>query len=616
MTATPSRSYPENRDDAFSHLLFQATLLQQAPDAIIGTDPEGTIITWNRSAEALFLYSDAEVLGQPITLLLPPGYEEEHQRIIERIHENEIVVVLETQRRCKNGHVLDISLAASPVRNAQGHLLGIASIVRDITQHKQVQEELESVSRFPSENPNPVMRVANNGILLYANESSYVVRRTWDTEVGDRLPRPWRDIVRKAAQSGKSHELILDCDEKIFLLELVPVANNNYVNIYGRDDTKRQRAEKHLRILEEVAASLSAALTPTQVTEVIVHQAFVALGATAGSVAQLVENGTMLEIVNAFGYSDKLLQNWQRFSVALPTVALAHAVRSKKNIFIGSKEEKQRLFPPDPHRPTDFEHESWAALPLIVNKRVIGGLGISFPTQHTFAEEECHFFAALADHCAQALERAWLTEHAKEAAAIQERQRLARDLHDAVSQVLFSSATIAEALHRQWQRNPQVSMTRLEYVVTLNRAAMAEMRMLLLELRPEFILQNDLGTLLNHIMEAAKGRKQITGEIIIQGDLTPLPTDVHIALYRIAQESIHNVLKHSQAKHLSIQLDNRFAYVELAITDNGDGFDPAQSLTGMGLKTMQERADGIGALFTIESQPGIGTRIITRWSVE
>jgi two-component system nitrate/nitrite sensor histidine kinase NarX len=258
-------------------------------------------------------------------------------------------------------------------------------------------------------------------------------------------------------------------------------------------------------------------------------------------------------------------------------------------------------------------HEAWAALPLIVNDHVLGGLGFSFPAAHSFDEDERQFMQGLADHCAQALKRAQLAEQAQDMAAFQVRQRLARDLHDAVSQVLFAATTIAEALPQQWERHPARALEGLQQIILLNRAAMAEMRMLLLELRPEAINKTHLHTLLSHLVDAAKGRKRIKVALNVEGEDQELPSEVRVALYRIAQESVNNILKHSRATQFTVNLSWQEKEVRLSIVDDGQGFDLAQRDGGLGLGMMRERAEDIGASLDIMSRPGEGTRITVLW---
>jgi signal transduction histidine kinase len=201
----------------------------------------------------------------------------------------------------------------------------------------------------------------------------------------------------------------------------------------------------------------------------------------------------------------------------------------------------------------------------------------------------------------------------EEAAAAAERERLARDLHDAVTQSLFSVAAIAEALPRVWERDPEEAQRGLEELRWLTQGALAEMRAMLLELRPAALMEHKLGVLLRQLTDAMMSRTRMPVTTTVVGDC-PLPADVQIALYRIAQEALNNIIKHSRASQAKLSLHCAPGQIRLRISDDGLGFvlDSAQA-HHMGLQIMRERAQAIGASLTIESQPGHGTRIEVQW---
>lgn len=202
----------------------------------------------------------------------------------------------------------------------------------------------------------------------------------------------------------------------------------------------------------------------------------------------------------------------------------------------------------------------------------------------------------------------------KEKAAIEERNRLARDLHDAVSQTLFSASLIAEVLPKLWERNPDEGRKRLEEIRQLTRGALAEMRTLLLELRPTSLKDAELGDLLRQISESINGRARIPVNVAVQGQ-TEMSPEVKTALYRIAQEALNNVAKHSGASQAQVSLECQPQLVKMMISDNGKGFDMqnirAQSL---GLGIMKERAREIDARLAIESPVDGGTQITVEWN--
>jgi PAS domain S-box-containing protein len=206
-----------------------------------------------------------------------------------------------------------------------------------------------------------------------------------------------------------------------------------------------------------------------------------------------------------------------------------------------------------------------------------------------------------------------LGQETKEKVAAAERNRLARDLHDAVSQTLFSASLIADVLPRLWERNPEDGRRRLEEVRQLTRGALAEMRTLLLELRPSSLVEAELPHLLNQLGESINGRARVPVIVSVEGQFS-FPNEVKIALYRIAQEALNNVAKHAGAKHTKVNLLCESDEVTLKITDDGRGFDVTRiPLDRLGLGIMRERAGDIGASLSVQSSIGQGTEVVVVW---
>jgi signal transduction histidine kinase len=154
----------------------------------------------------------------------------------------------------------------------------------------------------------------------------------------------------------------------------------------------------------------------------------------------------------------------------------------------------------------------------------------------------------------------------------------------------------------------------LEELHRLTRGAQAEMRTLLLELRPSGLIQAPLGDLIKQLVTAMSGRNRLPVQMRITGDRCLVP-DVQIALYRITQEALNNIMKHAQASQVDIELSCGEEHAELRIADNGRGFDLQRfSADHMGLRNMSERAQSIGAEFSIESRAGQGTQVHVVWS--
>jgi PAS domain S-box-containing protein len=207
-----------------------------------------------------------------------------------------------------------------------------------------------------------------------------------------------------------------------------------------------------------------------------------------------------------------------------------------------------------------------------------------------------------------------LASKAVEDAILAERTRLARDLHDAVTQTLFSASLIAEVLPELWLVDPEEARKSNEELRQLTRGALAEMRTLLLELRPATLTQARFPDLLKQLGEAVIGRARLPVDLVVEGNYE-LPPDVKVAFYRIAQESLNNIVKYSRATHVEMCIKLDCCNVHLEVKDNGVGFDPASvKPTSLGMRIMRERAEAIHAHFRVSSVPGQGTTVIVDWN--
>jgi PAS domain S-box-containing protein len=259
--------------------------------------------------------------------------------------------------------------------------------------------------------------------------------------------------------------------------------------------------------------------------------------------------------------------------------------------------------------------QSWMWVPLAVKGRIIGGVGVAHEKRGYFTSHHADLALSVANQAAITMINSELYGHAQEFAVLEERQRLARNLHDAVNQSLFSAGLIAEVLPRLWDQDQELARQSLEDLRKLTRGAMAEMRALLAELRPSTLTDAELGDLLRLLGNAFTGRTNIPVNLTLVGQGV-LPAGVQVATYRICQEALNNIAKHAKASLLEINLRHADASIELSICDDGRGFDPEQPVaTGhYGLSMMHERAEAAGIQLSITSQPGQGTTLTLRWA--
>jgi PAS domain S-box-containing protein len=211
-------------------------------------------------------------------------------------------------------------------------------------------------------------------------------------------------------------------------------------------------------------------------------------------------------------------------------------------------------------------------------------------------------------------ERKLLEAQLEQAAARAERDRLAQDLHDSVTQGLYSAGLIAEALPSIWEQDPEEGRRGLKQLERLTQGASAEMRALLLELRPAALLDQELPVLLRQLANATMARTRTVVTTTVVGDCAT-PDEVKIALYRITQEALNNVVKHAQARQARINLHDDGAKITVRVSDNGVGCNPeVLQSPGAGLGIMRERADNVDATLTITSRPAQGTEVLAEWS--
>ena len=263
---------------------------------------------------------------------------------------------------------------------------------------------------------------------------------------------------------------------------------------------------------------------------------------------------------------------------------------------------------------------AWMALPLKFRDEVLGVLRVDHHEQGYFDAERARLLHAIGSQAALAMRHARLQEQERVNAVVAERNRIARELHDAVSQTLFAAhlqagtlATLAgaseldaDSLRRQAHE--------LERQI---QGALAEMRMLMFELRPDALSKAQLSELLPHVIGALQCRGDFEVDARIAAN-EPLSEPQRMHVYRIAQEAIANVARHSQARHVAIEwkVDPGHA-ASLRIADDGQGFEPALARPGhFGLENMQSRAREMGATLTLTSAPGQGSSVLLQLGLQ
>jgi signal transduction histidine kinase len=252
--------------------------------------------------------------------------------------------------------------------------------------------------------------------------------------------------------------------------------------------------------------------------------------------------------------------------------------------------------------------QSWLGVPLLAQERVIGFLALSHSQRAFFTEHYVRLIRAIGTQAAVSIENAHLHEQTLKMAAIEERQRLARELHDSVSQALYGISLGAQTAKTYLSEDDGATPS-VDYVLTLAEAGMAEMRALLFELRPESLEVEGLVAALQKQALALSARYRLPIETTF-GAEPSISLEEKEVFYRVGQEALHNIVKHARATlvHLMLTADNDAVVLE--VRDNGAGFDTTQNFPGhIGMISMSERARAVGAVWQVESMPGAGTTV-------
>ncbi len=465
------------RKQAEETLRYQATLLGSVSDAVITTDLDFVIQSWNSAAQALYGWPADEAIGRLMGEVVPTDFPLDREEAVLAQFQAEGVWEGEVIQTHKDGRALHVLASVTLVRDDAGHPVSVIAVNRDITERKQVEEAL----------------------------------------------RRERDLVARVMDTSPVGIAVFDRQGRMTF------ANN---------------------LLQQLASLVGAR---TLVGHVFNDQAW----------QNIAPDGEPL--------SDEALPYALVMSRRRPVYNIEHCIELP---------EGQCL------------HLSSNAAPLFGESGEIDSVVVTTE---------------------DITQRKWAEAQLEEAAVTAERERIARDLHDAVTQSLFSVAAIAEAMPRVWERDPEEAKRGLKELRWLTQGALAEMRAMLLELRPAALTEHKLGVLLRQLTDAMMGRTRMPVTTTVVGDCE-LPADVQIALYRIAQEAFNNIVKHSRASQAKVSLHNEPGRVRMRISDDGNGFDPdTASAHHLGLDIMRERAEAIGAMLSIESQPSHGTRIEVEW---
>lgn len=385
---------------------------------------------------------------------------------------------------------------------------------------------------------------------------------------------------------------------------------------------REQRRSERMELIARVSRLISTGLEPDELVLTAAEVIHEVLG-YPNVVIPLLQKGDpdyLLFHAHAGAYRDVFREP---YTMPITRGICGVAVRERRAQIVNDVHGDPDYVPP----PLPIEVGAELAVPIILGNETFGVINIE--SQHPFHAEDEASIQIIADHLAVAIKNARLYAEARQAAVMRERQRLARDLHDSVSQVLSSISLMAQSLASAWKRDPVEGERRARRVEELSRHGFAEMRALLRELRPSDASASEAGEAggLDELRRAglASALRKLavllapeTPEIRIEfADYVSQALISEEMLFRMCQEALSNAIRHSGARLVTVRSQLRDETLNVAIEDNGGGFDPEDAVQvatdrrdgGMGLQTLRERAAAIGGTVSFDSTPGRGTRV-------
>ena len=377
-------------------------------DAVIATDIAGRVTFLNPVAESLTGWREKEALGQPgrsVLRIINEQTRKPGEDLIARVLREGRVVALanHTALVSRNGREIPIEDSAAPILDASGNVTGVVVVFHDVTQERRAQELVRSAALFPEENPFPVLRVARDGTLLFANRAAAALLAQWQCGVGARAPEYIQGAVRTVLDSGAPQELEICSSDRELALTIVPIGERNYANFYGRDITEHKHAEEKVRHQHAVLNGINRIFR-----EALTGDTEETLGRTCLAVAEAVTGskfGFLCEI-NAQGRLDDIAMSdpgWEACQMSangqriVPNGLTIHGIYGRvlldgKGFFTNDPpSHPDSIGTPEGHPPI----KAFLGVPLLQDGKTIGMIGVG-NRAGGYREEDLHALEALA----------------------------------------------------------------------------------------------------------------------------------------------------------------------------------------------------------------------------
>jgi PAS domain S-box-containing protein len=601
-----------------------AAIVDCSDDAILSKKLDGMITSWNQSAERLFGYKAEEAIGQHITLIVPWERRSEEEDILRRLAAGKRVEHFETVRRRKDGTHLDVSLTISPIRDAAGRVIGASNVARDVSEKKRIEGALrESEERFRAiveTTPECVKLVSADGTLLHMNGPGLqmVGAHSADEVVGKNV---YDLIAPEDRDRFKAfNETICRGEQGLLQFDIIGL------------EGKRRHMETHaapLRNRDEtlVHLAVTADISERKQAEELLHRSeerFRALvNASSDVVYRMSPDWSEMRELDGRGFiadtgrpgKDWLNEYLHPDDQPLVLQAIREAVRTK-SVF----QLEHRI------RRTDGSL-GWTnsrAVPLLdVNGEIVEWFGAaSDVTSRKEAEENFRKLAQTLDAEVRARTRE-LQEQSNQVRDLswrllrsqdEERRHIARELHDSAGQTLTVLGISLAQLAQKTGRNAPELATEAEQIQETVQQLHREIRTTSYLLHPPLLDENGLYSAISWYLEGLLERSGLEVQLDVSKEFGRLPRDMELLIFRLVQECLTNIHRHSESETASIRIAREPNQIALVIRDQGKGMSAARlaeiqsGRSGVGIGGMRERLRQFEGTMNIESDSS-GTRI-------
>ena len=540
-----------------------AAILDRLNEAVIQVDRKGRITGWSRGAQQIYGYSPVEATGQEITILLLPDSAAKPAALLRQAVRGRKLSQVEITNVCKDGRLIDVSVMASPLYDPDGERVGVAFVIRDISERKSRECQLKK-----------------------SNE-----------ELRQRLEERNRELARTNA------ELRQEIQER------------------RRAYLSEKRARRNAEILRTASLALSSTLDLATAAQTLLEYGD-RLVHFDGANISLIEHSYSMEII-AVKYR-KPLEEIQNFAHTFVDTSeydyLGKVLEARKSVWITDT----RDHPGWRHYAGQPAVLSWLGVPLMSMERVIGIFALEKGEAGYFNYEQVRLIEGLAAQVSVTIQNAWLFDQvragrqrlqalSRKLVEIQETERkyVARELHDETSQALTSLMVGLRMLEKDAE-NPGNIHSGVAELQLMLQSVVENLHRLAMDLRPASLDHLGLVAALRQYIDAMSDKHGLTIRFEVANINTRLPPDLATAVYRIVQEALTNIVRHARATQVDVILEQREGQIVAVIEDNGVGFDPRQAMRGerLGLFGMRERAEMFGGKLIVESVAEIGTTIV------